>query len=195
MLIQHIENQSNYARIPGGEGIWVFVFGDLVVFSLLFSVFLFHRFEDIPVFLESRNQLNFSFGLINTLVLLVSSWSVAEAVRSYRNQNIDRFLLLIKFSITLGAVFCVIKFFEYSAKIDSGLTLVTNDFFMFYYIMTGIHLFHVLIGMAALLWVHTTVAHHGFTASRTAVVEASGVFWHMVDLLWIILFSLLYLLP
>ena len=143
--ILDIPKQST--RLPGGEGIWVFIFGDLLIFSLFFIVFLDYRAEDLALFRQAANTLNLTFGLFNTIVLLVSSWLIVGALKAYRNKQ---FAWLERFSwggLLCGTLFLILKIFEYKEKIEAGHYVTTNDFYMFYFVLTGIHLFHVFIGL------------------------------------------------
>jgi len=190
--ILDIPKQST--RLPGGEGIWVFIFGDLLIFSLFFIVFLDYRAEDLALFRQAANTLNLTFGLFNTIVLLVSSWLIVGALKAYRNKQ---FAWLERFSwggLLCGTLFLILKIFEYKEKIEAGHYVTTNDFYMFYFVLTGIHLFHVFIGLGVLVWLIYGIRNNPDKLSQTSI-EAAGIFWHMVDLLWIVLFPLLYLLP
>lgn len=191
----HRELQTNETHIPGEEGTWVFILGDLLVFSLMFAVYLYYRAFDLQTFLSAQQHLNPTFGAVNTLLLLTSSLCIALSLQSLRKQDTQEARIYLAAGWILGFAFVVVKWFEYRAKIDQGFTLMSDPFFMFYYAMTGIHLLHVLIGLAILLWLF----HHinGDTNQKKPNVnlfEGGACFWHMVDLLWIILFPLLYLI-
>ena len=181
-------------RIPGESGIWVFVMGDMLIFALFFFVFLYYRDADLALYQESQKELSGSMGLLNTVVLLSSSWCVARFMHYLRNDALGvarRYLLL---AILLGVTFGVVKFFEYDAKLAQGIVLTTNDFFMYYYMLTGIHMLHVILGVAGLIFVNFIVKNEGKTSKVTVISECAAVYWHMVDLLWIMLFPLLYLI-
>jgi len=181
-------------HMPGEEGIWVFIFGDLMMFSLLFGVFLFYRRGSVELFTQSQTHLSQTFGVLNTFLMLSSSWFVALAVRAAR-LNMGRTtptLLFMAFGCGVG--FVIVKFLEYSEKIRAGITLATNDFFMYYFIFTGIHLMHVLIGTAVLVFLARSTRVGEFDARRMRNLESGASFWHAVDLLWIVLFALLYLI-
>lgn len=188
------EEGQNALKLPGGEGIWVFVFGDLVVFSLFFSVFLSYRGDSLALFETSASTLNLTFGLVNTLVLLTSSWFMVCALKAFRMKDYSYVKRFSELSIICGLLFVLLKVFEYKEKISDGIGLTSNDFFMFYFVLTGIHLFHVVIGLIILTWLRLSLRHNNHSVSAPSV-EASCIFWHMVDLLWIVLFPLLYLLP
>jgi nitric oxide reductase NorE protein len=127
--------------------------------------------------------------------MLSSSWFVATAVHCARLGWLRSGWKLLLIAFTCGVGFIVIKFFEYSEKITAGITLVTNDFFMYYYIYTGIHGIHVLIGLGVLVYMTLLLRSRrsGLTADELQNLESGAIFWHLVDLLWIVIFALLYL--
>ncbi len=183
-------------HLPGEEGIWVFVMGDMIVFTFFFSIFLFYRVGDLEVFQSSRPQLSLNFGVVNTVLLLLGSWFVATSVTAFRR----RVLGVAKHCMGLGALcglaFCFLKYFEYSQKFAEGITPATNDFFMFYFVFTGIHLMHVIVGVGLLVYFWASLNKPaGLDKVSQMGVESGATYWHMVDLLWIVLFPLLYLLP
>ena len=180
-------------RLPGEEGIWAFVLGDMVMFSLFFGTFLFYRNEQTELFTQSQLLLNQHYGVINTLLLLTSSWFVATAVFLYRKNETERAAHMIAPAFLCGVGFVIIKIIEFSEKFSAGITLNTNDFFILYFMFTGIHLVHVLIGLVVLLFLWHA-ARHAPDGSAIRTLENGATFWHMVDLLWIVLFPLIYLL-
>ncbi len=186
---------SDRNRNPGEDGIWIFVGGDLSIFALFFVVFLYYRGLDLELFNQSREALSIPLGLLNTLILLTSSWFLASAIEDMREGHFERAPKLLVGSIVLGLGFVLVKYFEYSEKISNGITLVTNDFYMYYYILTGIHLFHLIIGLGVLLFLLKKSRDLSAWGRNSATLFESGaIYWHMVDLLWIFIFPLLYLL-
>ena len=181
-------------HVPGEVGIWVFVLGDMTVFAMLFGGFVYYRAEQLDLYLQSQATLSQSFGAINTLLLLASSWLVVMGVDAGRRGALALCRRLFAGALLCGAAFGVVKIFEYREKVLAGLTPVTNEFYSFYYMLTGLHLAHVLIGMVVLgvAWLR---AGRGFRQpSEVSFLECSATYWHMVDLLWIVLFPLVYLL-
>ena len=180
--------------MPGEAGVWVFVIGDMLIFALLFAVFVFYRAQDVPLFTASQTTLNQACGAFNTLLMLTSSWFVAHAIHAARaglGKWVTRFFAL---AFICGAAFIAVKYFEYGAKLRAGYTITTNDFYMYYYLLTGIHLIHVAIGMGVLSFVWTTARAGVFDERTVNVLESGATFWHMVDVLWIVVFALLYLM-
>lgn len=179
-------------RVPGEEGIWVLIGGELLAFSAFFLIFTYYRGEAPDVFTAGRDTLNRGIGLINTVVLLTSSLFVALGVRRAREER-PRAALLFNFAILCGFVFVALKVFEYTEKIRIGLTPLTNDFYTYYFAFTGTHLLHVLIGLVALSAMTFQANRRPPSAMRTMIIECGAIFWHLVDLLWIMLFTLFYL--
>lgn len=172
---------------------WVFIFGDMTVFAMLFGVYLYYRGADVPEFNQSQLQLNQTFGVVNTLVLLTSSLCVVTAVRAVRRGAMPLARGLTFGAIICGFVFIVNKAIEYGDKISLGIVPATNQFFMYFYVMTGLHLFHVVLGLG-LLWYMVILTRRAALGTRElGYLEGSACFWHMVDLLWIVIFPLLYL--
>ena len=188
------ETAAREHSLPGELGVWIFVLGDMCIFALFFAVYLFYRTEDLPLFLDSQQTLNQNFGALNTVLLLFSSLFVALAVIDVREQQGVFAPRLLLFGIGCGLGFAVVKFFEYGEKLRAGIGISTNDFYMYYYIFTGIHFIHVLIGLV-LLSIMFFAAKDGISEPPALrMFESGGIFWHMVDLLWIVLFPLLYLI-
>ncbi|MDR3663481.1 MAG: cytochrome c oxidase subunit 3 family protein [Mycobacterium sp.] len=180
-------------RLPAEEGVWVFLFGDMTVFAILFSVYLFYRGQDPAIFNTSQLKLNQTFGVINTLVLLTSSLFVVTAVRAIR-QNAYQLARRLTYGATAcGAIFVIDKAIEYGQKIDHDIVPATNQFFMYFYVMTGLHLFHVAIGLVLLGFIVKLTRKPTLVDREQGYLEGAACFWHMVDLLWIVIFPLLYL--
>jgi len=189
--------------VPGEVGIWVFILGDMMIFGLFFIVFVYYRGLDLELYLQSQATLNQNYGAINTLFLLASSWFVAMAVDDMRSKTTRLAPYFFTLAMLCGLGFAVVKIIEYREKIRAGITLTTNDFYMYYYIFTGLHFLHVLIGMGVLvfLWFKAKAAVQrngdvpiGDKAKEMMLIESGASYWHMVDLLWIVLFPLLYLM-
>jgi nitric oxide reductase NorE protein len=181
-------------HIPGEAGIWIFILGDMLVFALFFAVYVFYRGQDPELYLQSQATLNSNYGALNTLLLLTSSWFVVLAVNAARRNLKTPAFSLFALAWLCGAGFATVKVIEYSEKIGAGIGLTTNDFYMYYFILTGLHFFHVVIGMVVLV-VMGVIARRGISKpSHLAVLEGGASYWHMVDVLWILLFPLLYLM-
>jgi nitric oxide reductase NorE protein len=180
-------------HLPGVEGIWVFVIADMTVFGVLFGCFMAGRRGNPALYEASRHALNPNFGGINTLILLTSSVLVVLAVDAVRKNRAAAPHLLAG-AFVCGLAFMVSKAIEYTGKLNENITLLTNDFYMYYFTLTGIHLAHVVAGtvVLAVLWVKAR--KRSFDPARPVVLECGATYWHMVDLLWVMLFPLLYLM-
>jgi nitric oxide reductase NorE protein len=179
--------------VPGEAGVWVFLFGDLVLFALFFGLYLHYRAQDPVRFLASQRNLKPDIGAVNTLLLLTSSLLVVLAVRAIREGGAKTAPALIAGAFAGGAGFAVLKFFEYRIELTHGLTPATDNFFLCYYLLTGFHLFHLVIGLGVLIFLWSRARLPRLHTRQLALVEGGACFWHLVDLLWIILFPLLYL--
>lgn len=179
-------------RIPGEPGLWIIIFGDLLVFSLLFGTFAYYRMGEPALFRQSQVHLNQGFGLLNTMLLLTSSWAVAKGIGLARAGQGERARSLVGLAMLLGIGFAMVKIFEYREKLAAGIGPATNDFFMLYFTYTGIHLLHVLAGLGALAFLRSRVARPP-DPGTIAAMEGGGIFWHLVDIPWVVLFAILYL--
>lgn len=176
---------------PGESSMWFFVIGDLLIFGFYFVVYMYYRGENHQLFLDSQAKLNTDIGAINTVVLLTSSLFVALGVSAARSGKIGDAHLLLRLAFGCGAIFPVLKAFEYIPEVLAGITPGTNLFYMFYFVMTGMHLCHVFLGLAILFFLIRNVRG---SRPRITLLETGATYWHMVDLLWIVLFALLYLM-
>jgi nitric oxide reductase NorE protein len=181
------------ARQPGTEGLWTFVFIDMVVFLLIFVTFMGDRIGKTALYSSSQRQLSVSLGLANTLVLLTSSWMVVEAVRSAReraSRDVSRYMGL---AVLLGVAFIANKIIEYISKLQSGITPAANAFFSYYFFITFLHLMHVVAGVGFLTYFRSRAKDDTGLAVFSMRLENIGLFWHFVDALWLFIFALLYL--
>lgn len=189
-----LEAQPVQKHIPGEVGIWLFVAGDLLVFAVFFIVIALGHVDQAEVFAHSRASLDMWVGVLNTLLLLTGSWLVAVGVDKCRSGPDPRVSRYFTLAILCGVGFVANKSFEWGAKISAGIDPTTNDFFMLFFIFTGIHLLHVLVGIVVLLIIRSTSRRQVLGKREIQTIESGATFWHLVDLLWIALFALLYLL-
>lgn len=186
-------------HVPGEAGIWVFVLGDMAVFALFFVVFAVERAAAPEVFAQSSAALDGGRGLVNTLLLLTSSLLVARAGSAIRAAPGDpstrsRAAALLVGGAACGTAFALHKIPEYWAKVESGIGVNTNEFYTLYFLYTGIHLVHVLIGLAVLTVLWRAARRAVARPNERRLFESGATYWHMVDVLWVVLFPLLYLL-
>ena len=177
---------------PGDGHMWVMVLGDLIIFGAYFIIFMIYRAMEPQEFLRSQEHLNINIGVLNTLVLLASSWFIARSVQAARAGDHARALRLTYLGGLCGVAFILIKAYEWSTKIAAGYTISSNDYFMFYYMLTGVHLFHVSLGLLILGVMVRELRNP--RRRRMFMVESGATYWHMVDLLWIVIFALLYVM-
>lgn len=181
-------------RLPGVDGVWVFIGADSVIFAILFMSFMQDRLKNPAIFEASRQTLNMNLGGIDTLILLTSSWSVALAVQAMKRDQIDREPRLLLGGAVTGLMFVASKSIEYFEKFTHGITPGTNPFYMWYFTLTGIHLIHVVVGTSMLTYLWIRSRRGTYDHLHKAVPESVASYWHLVDLLWIVLFPLLYLM-
>lgn len=181
-------------RLPGVDGVWVAIGADSVIFAILFLTFMQDRLKDPTLFEASRRALNMNFGGIDTLILLTSSWSVALAIQALKRGLVDRMPRYLLGGALTGLLFMMSKSIEYFQKFTEGLTPATNAFYMWYFTLTGIHLLHVVFGTSLLTYVWIKSRRGAYSSSNRVVPECVASYWHLVDLLWIMIFPLLYLM-
>ena len=189
-----VSHEESAKHIPGEAGIWLLIIGDLLMFSTFFLTFVFYRAQNLAIYVAGQQSLHQSYGLINTLLLLTSSWFVALAAQRVRAGRGKAAFGPLSAAILCAIGFVAIKSLEYAEKIGSGLTIMTNEFYMFYFMLTGIHLIHVLIGTGVLVYMAVISRQTVVGPGEVRTVESGASFWHLVDLLWIVLFALLYLM-
>jgi len=184
--------QPGNGDTPGELGLWVFILGDMTLFGLFFAVFLWENRRDRLAFAESAAHLHRSIGAVNTLVLLLSSYLVVIALHAHRRGSTSKARAVLVAVLGCAMVFAALKVVEYSTAITSGHVVTSNMFWTFYFVLTGIHLLHVLIGAVLVtLWRKKCRSDRSAT-SAGRFSEIAAVYWHMVDLLWVVIFTLLY---
>lgn len=179
--------------VPGQPDMWAFVLFETLVFTGYFGFYLFYRARSPELFLHSQAQLDLRIGVCNTLVLLLSSWSVARCVQSSRAGAYGAALRDVFITAALAAVFLFFKVFEWARLVRLGNGLDSNDFFTYYFFLTGIHFVHLLIGFVALgVVVYQLRRPARKSQSSQELVETCATYWHTVDFLWVLIFALLY---
>jgi nitric oxide reductase NorE protein len=187
-------NDLTTKRIPGEEGTWVVILGDMTLFAIFFLTYLYYRGQQPELFNLSQEELVPAYGVVNTLLLLTSSLMVAIGLPALRAGQVQAGRRWYWGAVLCGLAFSALKFVEYGEKIANGVTPATNSFFMYYYLLTGLHFFHLLLGVAFLVWIIGTSSPISVqNPRRFALIEGATCYWHMVDLLWIVLFPLVYL--
>jgi nitric oxide reductase NorE protein len=181
-------------RLHGDLAVWLIILAELLTFGIFFLLYAFARAREVALFNASQRTLDLNSGAINTVLLITGSWCVVRAVNAVRrDQSVigARWLLA---ALGCGVGFVCFKLIEYSAKLDAGIDMSTNTFYMFYIMLTAFHFFHVIAAMIFLLilWFKTRQGAYG--RHNHHALETGAAFWHMVDLLWIVLFPLVYVM-
>ncbi len=196
------EQQFDAAKI----GMWLFLITEILLFGGLFVGFGIMQSLHPEAFVHAHHHLDRTLGTVNTVVLLCSSFTMVMAVHSAQTERRRRLILFLTATILLAAVFLGIKYFEYSHKFHDGLlpgkffsykgegAAGQGIFFAFYFMMTGLHGIHILGGMGAIGWVLRRSIRGDFSGKYYTPVDMVGLYWHLVDMIWIYLFPLLYLI-
>lgn len=185
-------------------GMWLFLFTELLLFGGLFIVYMIYRMLNHDAFLLSSFKLSVPLGTTNTIVLLVSSMTIAMSITAIQKNNRQLSIKLLTATIILSVVFLVIKYFEWSSKIHHGLfpgmdyynSLPKGEslFFFLYFFMTGLHALHIIIGAVFIGVVIHKTRNGRITPENFTLTENAGLYWHLVDFIWIYLFPLFYLI-
>lgn len=190
----HAAQENSPEDLPGDFAIWIFILAEMLVFGVLFIVYAFARANQLEVFNASQLTLSRGLGTLNTVILITSSYCVVRAVSAIKTGNTRLSARWLLATMLLGGMFVAVKLWEFNEKFSSGITLETNDFYMYYLTLTFFHLMHVLMGMIILACIVYKLNHGAYSAQEHFGVETGASFWHMVDLLWIVLFPLIYII-
>lgn len=222
-IIDGVEVQTHYRDVEhqfstAKEGIWVFMVTEILMFGALFVGYLIYRLQYPELFAEGSRFLDWRMGFVNTLVLIFSSFTMALSIYYCQINKVNRAIQMMAITIICAGVFMVIKYFEYTHKFHLGiypgrmldLSVVNGHlqalgepliksqniglYFGFYYCMTGLHGIHVILGMCLISWLIFRANRGDFGPKYYTAVEGVGIFWHIVDLIWIFLFPLFYLI-
>jgi cytochrome c oxidase subunit 3 len=204
-VAHHFANASQQ-RDSAKFGMWIFLITEMLLFGGLFTAYSVYRAMHVEMFINAHKFLDVQLGTINTIILITSSLTMALAVRSIQLDKKSKSAWFLLATLFLAALFLVIKYFEYSHKIHLGQlpgkfytfqgVEGTNPhlFFSVYFIMTGLHGIHVIAGMAVILFLFIKTFRGHYSAEYYNPIENTGLYWHLVDLVWIYLFPLLYLI-
>jgi cytochrome c oxidase subunit III len=204
-LAHHFDNLTQQAE-ASTLGMWVFLVTEVLFFGGMFLVYLVYRSQYPEAFIAGSHELDVMLGTINTAVLITSSLTMALAVHAAQTGHRRTVMLLLVATMMLGAAFLGIKSVEYYHKFEEhhipGPSFVFEKeylqhaqlFFSLYFIMTGLHALHMIIGLGIMTWMLWWTWSGVVTAEYYSPIEISGLYWHFVDIVWIFLFPLLYLL-
>jgi len=186
--------QSEPKSLPGDFAIWLFIFMELLVFGIFFIIYAVMRLQNTEMFNHYQMTLNREIGFANTLLLIVSSYFVIRAVHAIKLNKVRNSINCLYAALGAGAGFLILKTWEYAEKFAEGISLTTNSFYMFYLSLTIFHLLHVVLGMVILFAVAIKAQRGCYNAKNYIGVETGASYWHMVDLVWIVLFPLVYII-
>ena len=172
---------------------WIVIFLELFTFGMALIAMVFYSKDEPEVFHNSKLLLNTTFGAVNTVFLLTSGFFMAKSVESFKVENFNKSISFLKWTMLGGFLFLILKSVEYYLKIDNGYTINYNTFFSFYWMLTLFHVIHVIVGMVILMSIYRGLKKEKITTSIEDF-EASAAFWHMCDLIWLLLFPIIYLI-
>jgi cytochrome c oxidase subunit III len=196
----HTEHRDDFgAKL----GMWIFIFTELLLFGGLFLVYTVYRRMYPADFHDAAMELNAFIGTTNTVLLLISSMTVAMSLTAIQKNNPKLSARLILVTILLGAAFLFNKYHEWGTEIREGLypgseNLMSQNhgvtlFFGLYFFMTGLHMFHMIIGLVLLIVIRAQIVSGKINHDRYTLLENGSLYWCLVDLIWIFVFPLLYL--
>lgn len=185
-------------------GMWLFIFTEILLFGGLFIVYSVYRYMNPVAFHLAHEELSITMGLINTIILLISSATVAMSITAIQKGDKRLSLYMVGATILLALVFLINKYFEWGSKFEHGMypgsdlmDMLSNGdmlFFSLYFFMTGLHGVHIIVGMVLLAVSWFKIKKDAVRSDKYALLENSGLYWHLVDLIWIFLFPLFYLI-
>jgi len=189
---------SKTQELQGDFGVWLVIYVELFTFAILFMGYAIARSYNVEIFNDSQLMLNKTAGLVNTLLLITASWFVMRAIENvkdiYGDFDIQKASNYLLWAIGMGFLFVVSKLFELAHVFGEGITLSTNTFFTFYILLALFHLMHVLLGMFILFNLYNNTKKKKYSRKEHVGLESGALYWHMVDLLWIVLFPLVYIM-
>ena len=205
-FLQHHFREMSQQFDAAKIGMWLFLVTEVLLFGGLFVGYGIMHARHPEAFMAAHHHLDRTLGALNTIVLLTSSFTMVMSVWAAQTDRKKLLILFLALTILCAGVFMVVKYFEYSHKFHEGLLpgkyyshkgdTVPGQFmfFSFYFMMTGLHGLHILAGMVVLTWLLVRSRRGHFSGSYYAPVDLGGLYWHLVDMIWIYLFPLLYLI-
>ena len=181
-------------RLAGDLAVWLIILAELLAFGIFFVSYAFARLQDVALFNASQTTLDLTYGGVNTALLITASWCVVRAIQAVKGGASTTGAGWLMAALACGGGFIGIKLTEYADKWAAGVDLSTNTFYMFYFLLTGFHFFHVLAAMVFLAILTAQTLRGRYGPDDVSALETGGAFWHMVDLLWIVLFPLIYVM-
>ena len=188
-----IDNKNIYYP-PGGILIWIIILLEVLTFTIGIAVFVYQKSGNIEAFTQSQLLLNKAYATVNTIVLITGGFMMATSLHLLKAGDNKKSLLWIRGASGMGLLFLLIKGYEYFEKIAHGLTIDYDSFFTFYWLLTGFHFIHVLVALIILLFMARGIRKGMYSKDDYLDVESGAAFWHMCDLIWLLLFPVLYLM-
>ena len=189
-----ISDKKSIYYPPGGILIWFLILLEIFTFLGATFVFLYYRKNALEEFKQAQAFLNPLVGTINTLVLITSGYFMANSLQQLKDGNNLQSKKSTQLAMLLGILFLIIKSIEFYGKINNGIGFTHNTFFTFYWLMTGFHYVHVLFGVGLLAYMQNAISKNKYSSTNTFDVESSATYWHLCDLIWILIFPILYLI-
>jgi nitric oxide reductase NorE protein len=180
-------------RLPGDIAMWLVIMMELTVFALFFIGFAVMKRLEPQMFAQGQGIIHITIGLVCTISLLLSSYLVALALNEAKRGNNAKVTNILRGALCFAAIYLIAKSYEYALLINAGFDLSTNDFFTLYFLITGFHFMHVVLGCGILFYLHQQSRKQLYGPNEHQGFEAAASYWHMVDLVWIIVFFLIYL--
>lgn len=188
-----VTNQKSIYYPPGGILMWIIIYLELFTFGMALVAMVYYGKDETEVFSSSRKLLNATYGMINTIFLLTSGFFMAVTVNELKKNKKEKAKKYLLLTMLFGMLFLGLKSIEYYDKIAAGLDMSYNTFFSFYWMLTLFHVIHVIVGLVILISVYFGIKKENSTTTLDDV-EASAIFWHMCDLIWLLLFPIIYLI-
>ena len=206
--LQHHFDDLHQQYEAANMGMWAFIAQEIMFFGGLFGGYTVYRFKYLSAFVEGSNSLSIEWGGLNTAVLIASSFTMAMAVRSAQQGLAQALLRWLLGTMALGLIFLGVKVVEYTHKYHHGLIPGSSFdyhgqadpgqmkiFYSFYFARTGMHALHMIIGIGLMIWLIPKIRRGTFTSEYFSPIENFGLYWHFVDIVWIIIFTIIYLIP
>lgn len=204
-MSQVIHHDEHYDPEGSKIGMWLFIFSELLLFGGLFIVYSVYRYLNSDAFHLAAEELNTTIGALNTVILLISSMTIAMSTTALQKKQKGTTILLLEITFMLALIFLINKYFEWGVKFDHGIFPGSEYmkeemsqgevlFFGLYFVMTGLHALHIIVGMVIMGFTLARIQKGTVHSERAALLENAGLYWHLVDLIWIFLFPLFYLI-
>ena len=185
------DDHNDPLKPPGGILVWIIVFLELITFGAGLVVFVVQSRQETSSFQTGRALLNQPVALVNTLILLTGGWCMANGIAALRRQRCIHAVRWVAGAIGTGVAFLVLKGSEFAEKIQHGVGFGNDSFFTLYWLLTGFHFLHVVVAVVILIFMRSGIRSGNYHRDHLHDVESSSVFWHMCDLIWLLLYPII----